>query len=249
MVFDIIKGAIGGAGAGSVFGPLGAGIGAVLGGASSAFGGGGGGGSSGGGGGGGIDFDALQDIIAPPDFLSSYTENQFNVKPRLGPKDLEKYEKAMDRGKIDKYSLLGLYDSGGLDPSDKAYRDILTSTIGRPRGEELAGVIGGTMFGGAAPSREQVKNAYKYALVTGSTGSPKDAQQAFASYFAQTPEGMKNRMPSSQELLAGMKYGPLVGTESGVKLFGGTSRTNEMFDRIDGARNYRADKFSSIFNA
>ena len=68
-------------------------------------GGGGGGSGSSGGGGGGIDFDALQDIIAPPDFLSSYTENQFNVKPRLGPKDLEKYEKAMDKGKIDKYSL------------------------------------------------------------------------------------------------------------------------------------------------
>jgi hypothetical protein len=204
----------------------------------------GGGGGSSGGGGGGIDFDALQDIIAPPDFLSSYAENQFNVKPRLGPKDLEKYEKAMDKGKIDKYSLLGLYDSGGLDPSDKAYRNILTSTIGRPRGEELADVIGKSMFGGGTPSREQVKDAYKYALVTGSTGSPKDAQQAFASYFAQTPEGMKNRMPSSQELLAGMRYGPLVGTESGVKLFAGTPGMDRMFDRQESARRFRANSFA-----
>ena len=202
----------------------------------------GGGGGSSGGGGGGIDFDALQDIIAPPDFLSSYTENQFNVKPRLGPKDLEKYEKAMDKGKIDKYSLLGLYDSGGLDPSDKAYRNILTSTIGRPRGEELADVIGKSMFGGGTPSREQVKDAYKYALVTGSTGSPKDAQQAFASYFAQTnPE---HRMPSSQELLAGMRYGPLVGTESGVKLFAGTPGMDRMFDRQESARRFRANSLA-----
>jgi len=120
--------------------------------------------------------------------------------------------------------------------------------VKKKEGRELASVIGQSMFGGNEPTRRQVKDAYNFAKVTGNTGSSNQAQQAISSYFAQSPEGMKNRLPSSQELLAGMKYGPLVGTESGVKLFAGTPRTNEMFDRIDGAKNYRADKFSSIFN-
>jgi len=120
--------------------------------------------------------------------------------------------------------------------------------VKKKEGRELAGVIGKSMFGGNEPTRRQVKDAYNFAKVTGNTGSSNQAQQAISSYFAQSDKGMKNRLPSSQELLAGMKYGPLVGTESGVKLFAGTPRTNEMFDRIDGARNYRADKFSSIFN-
>ena len=53
MVFDFIKGALGGAGAGSAFGPWGAGIGAVLGGVSSLGGSSSSGGGSGGYGGGG----------------------------------------------------------------------------------------------------------------------------------------------------------------------------------------------------
>ena len=208
----------------------------------------GGGGSSGGGGGGmGIDMDEFMGLIAPPDYLSSYVEDQFNLAPPFGSKRIGQLENAVDQNKLDKYQLLNLYDTAGMDLGDKAYFRALTDTVGKKDRRELAGVVGTAMFGGKEPTRKQIKAADKYAKATGQTGSPKEAQQAYATYFAQTnPE---YRMPSSQELLAGMKYGPLVGTESGVKLFGGTSRTNEMFDRIDGARNYRADKFSSIFNA
>jgi len=120
--------------------------------------------------------------------------------------------------------------------------------VKKKEGRELASVIGQSMFGGNEPTRRQVKDAYNFAKVTGNTGSSNQAQQAISSYFAQSPEGMKNRLPSSQELLAGMKYGPLVGTESGVKLFAGTPRTNEMFARIDGAKKFRGDKFNQLFN-
>ena len=248
MVFDFIKGAIGGAGAGSVFGPWGAGVGALLGGVSS-LGGGGGSGSSGGGGGMGIDVDEFMGMIAPPDYLSSYVEDQFNLAPPFGSKRIGQLENAVDQNQLDKYQLLNLYDTAGMNLGDKAYFDALTDTVGKKDRRELAGIIGGTMFGGEEPTRKQIKAADKYAVATGQIGSPKEAQQAYATYFAQSDKGMKYRTPSSQELLAGMKYGPLVGTESGVKLFGGTPRTNEMFGRIDGARNYRADKFGSIFNA
>ncbi len=246
MIFDILKGAVGGASAGSVFGPWGTGIGALLGGASSAFGG--GSGSSGGGGGMGIDMDEFMNLIAPPDYLSSYVEDQFNLAPPFGSKRIGQLENAVDQNKLDKYQLLNLYDTSGMNLGDKAYFDALTDTVGKKDRRELAGVVGATMFGGVEPTRKQIKAADKYAKATGQIGSPKEAQQAYSTYFAQTPQGMANRMPSSQELLAGMKYGPLVGTESGVKLFAGTPRTNEMFDRIDGAKNYRADRFSSIFN-
>tara|TARA_B100000900_G_C20499110_1_gene682928 strand:+ start:154 stop:897 length:744 start_codon:yes stop_codon:yes gene_type:complete len=246
VIFDILKGAVGGASAGSVFGPWGTGIGALLGGASSAFGG--GSGSSGGGGGMGIDMDEFMNLIAPPDYLSSYVEDQFNLAPPFGSKRIGQLENAVDQNKLDKYQLLNLYDTSGMNLGDKAYFDALTDTVGKKDRRELAGVVGATMFGGVEPTRKQIKAADKYAKATGQIGSPKEAQQAYSTYFAQTPQGMANRMPSSQELLAGMKYGPLVGTESGVKLFAGTPRTNEMFDRIDGAKNYRADRFSSIFN-
>jgi len=210
---------------------------------------GGGGGSSGGGGGGmEIDMDEFMDLIAPPDYLSSYVENQFNLAPPFGSNRIGQLENAVDQNKLDKYQLLNLYDTSGMNLGDKAYFDALTDTVGKKDRRELAGVVGATMFGGVEPTRKQIKAADKYAKATGQIGSPKEAQQAYSTYFAQTPQGMANRMPSSQELLAGMKYGPLVGTESGVKLFAGTPRTNEMFDRIDGAKNYRADKFSSIFN-
>jgi len=145
---------------------------------------------------------------------------------------------------VDQY----LEDQFNLAGTDDLSDYFATSPVGKKEGRELAGVIGQSMFRGATPTRKQTKDAYKYALLTGNTGTPQEAQQAISSYFAQTPEGMKNRMPSSQELLAGMKYGPLVGTDSGVFLFGGTDRTNKMFDRLDDARSYRSQKIHDIYN-
>jgi len=210
---------------------------------------GGGGGSSGGGGGMGIDMDEFMNLIAPPDYLSQYVEDQFNLGPPFGSNRMDQLQTAVDDNKLDKYQLLNIYDTAGMNLGDKEYFDALTDTVGKKDRRELAGVVGATMFGGEEPTRKEIKAADKYAVATGQTGSPKEAQQAYSTYFAQTPKGMKNRLPSSQELLAGMKYGPLVGTESGVKLFGGTQRTNQMFDRIDGARQFRGDKFNEIFNA
>lgn len=207
---------------------------------------GGGGGSSGGGG--GLDMKELQKALAAPKFLSGYTEDLFDLDSNFGSGDYDRLLNAMDSGTIDKYQVLNIFGQQGLNPGDKDYFDALTSTIGKKRGKELAGVVGQSMFQGNAPSKSSIKDAYQYALLTGNTGTPQEAQQAMASYFAQTPEGMKYRMPSSQELLAGMKYGPLVGTESGVKLFAGTPRTQAMFDRIDAGKNYRSEETSKIFN-
>jgi len=243
-------GTVGGAILGSVIPGVGTGLGATIGGglgtAAGGLFGGGGSGSSGGGGG---NFSA--GALPPPlPFMEDYLESKFGLNKSFSDERLDNYIGAMDKGKgFDKYGLQNFMDIYGVDPDSKEYFDVVTSTIGRPRGEELASVVGQSMFRGATPSRKDVKDAYRYALATGSTGSPKEAQQAFASYFAQTPEGMKNRMPSSQELLAGMKYGPLVGTESGVFLFGGTDRTNKMFDRLDNARTYRSKEAKKIFNA
>lgn len=206
--------------------------------------GGGGGGSSGGGG--GMDVSGILPESLP--FVDAYLEQNFNLGSTFGPGDYTRLGKAMDRGKIDKYQLMNLYDTQGLDAGDKNYFKALTSTIGKKRGKELAGAVGKTMFRGQDPSKKSIKDAYKYAALTGATGTPKEAQQAMASYFAQTPTGMRTRMPSSQELLAGMKYGPLVGTDSGVFLFGGTDRTNAMFDRLDAGRAFRGQKTKDIFN-
>jgi len=239
MVLDFIKGAISGAGAGSVFGPWGAGVGAVLGGVSSF-----GGGSGSSGGGGGMDMKALQKALAAPKFLGDYTKNLFDLDSDFGSGDYDRLLNAMDRGKVDKYQVMNIFDQQGLNAGDKDYFDAMTSTIGKERGRELADVIGQTMFRGATPTRKQTKDAYKYARLTGNTGTPQEAQQAISSYFAQTsPE---YRLPSSQELLAGMKYGPLIGTESGVKLFAGTDRTRDMFGRLDQGRDFRRKNYQKI---
>lgn len=143
---------------------------------------------------------------------------------------------------VDQY----LEDQFNLAGTDDLSDYFATKPVRRKEGRELASVIGQSMFRGATPTRKQTKDAYKFAKLTGNTGSSNQAQQAISSYFAQTnPE---YRMPSSQELLAGMKYGPLVGTDSGVFLFGGTDRTNKMFDRLDDARSYRSQKINEIYN-
>lgn len=222
--------AVGGFGASKILGGL--------------FGGGGSGSSSGGGGG-----SMAEALPAPLPFMEDYLENKFGLGGSLSDKRLDEYIKAMNQGKgFDKYGLQNFMDIYGVDPDSKEYFDVVTSTIDKPRGKELAGVIGQSIFRGGTPSRQQIRDAYKYAKVTGNLGSPSDASRAFSSFFAQTPEGMKNRMPSSQELLAGMKYGPLVGTDSGVFLFGGTDRTNKMFDRLDDAEAYRSRKIPEIYN-
>lgn len=148
---------------------------------------------------------------------------------------------------IEKY-LEDQFDLGSTDSNPFAdYFE--TNRVKKTEGRELANVIGQTMFRGATPTRKQVKDAYSFAKLTGNIDSPNQAQQAISSYFAQTPEGMRNRMPSSQELLAGMKYGPLVGTDSGVFLFGGTDRTRDMFGRLDQGRDFRRKNYQNIFNS
>ena len=241
-------GTVGGAILGSVIPGVGTGLGATIGGGlGTAAGGlfGGGGSGSSGGGGGGLDMEELQKALAAPQFLSDFTQDLFNFDVDSNF-DSGKYLNAMDSGKLDKYQVTNIFNQQGLNPGDKDYFDAITSTIGKRRGEELAGVVAQAMFQGTEPSESSIKDAYQYALLTGNTGTPQDAQQAMASYFAQTnPEF---RAPSSQELLAGMKYGPLVGTESGVKLFAGTDRTQAMFDRIDAGRDLRSQKTKEIFN-
>lgn len=210
--------------------------------------GGGGGGSSGGGG--GLDMGRLQEALTAPQFLSAYTDDLFNLDSDFGSVETNRLLNAMSNPKkgLDKYQVMNILGQQGFDSGDKPYFEALTSTIGKKRGKKLAGAVGKAMFRGEDPSRKSIKDAYKYAALTGATGTPKEAQQAMASYFAQTPMGLKNRMPSSQELLAGMKYGPLVGTDSGVFLFGGTDRTNAMFDRLDAGRAFRGQKTKDIFN-
>ena len=243
--------ALTGAGSGFISGaatgvPHLAGLGAVVGGLGGLFGG--GGGSSGGG---GMDMEALQKALAAPKFLGDYTKNLFDLDSDFGSVEYGRILNAMNnprKGDLDKYQVMNIFGQQGLDAGDKKYFDVMTSTIDKPTGLELAGTVGKSMFRGAKPTRKEAKDAYKYALLTGNTGTPEEAQQAMSSYFAQTPTGMKNRMPSSQELLAGMRRGPLVGTDSGVFLFGGTDRTNKMFDRLDDARAYRSGKTKEIYN-
>lgn len=251
MVLDFIKGAVGGAGAGSVFGPWGAGIGAVLGGVSS-FGGGGGSGSSGGGGGGSSNAVNPMDYLPEtPAYIDSYLSDMFGVqKGGFFNRDKQKdFQRAIDSNKLDKYSVMNLYDAAGLDPSSPGYQQALTDTIGKKNAFEIAGLMAPQMYGGGTASRKQIKDMYKLATLTGKTGSPQEFSQFATAYMSQTPEGKKNRLPSGQELLLGSRYGPLVGTESGSFLFGGTPGMDRMFNRQESARKFRADKAKNIFNA
>jgi hypothetical protein len=249
---NFIQGALGGGSVGSAFGPWGTGIGAVVGGVGSLFGG-GGSGSSGGGGGGssGKTINPMDYLPETPAFVDSYLSDMFGVQKGgfFDRGTQKKFQRAVDDNKFDKNSLLALYDRAGLDPSSAGYQQALTDTIGKKNAFEIAGLMAPQMYGGGTASRKEIKDMYKLATLTGKTGSPQDFSQFAASYMAQTPEGKKNRMPSGQELLLGSRYGPLVGTESGSFLFGGTPGMDRMFNRQESARRFRADKAKDIFNA
>ena len=228
-----------------------AGIGAAVGGIRGLFGSGGGSGSSGGGGGSGKTINPMDYLPETPAFVDSYLSDMFGVqKGGFFDRGTQKqFQRAVDSNKLDKYSLMNLYDTAGLDPSSAGYQQALTDTIGKKNAFEIAGLMAPQMYGGGTASRKEIKDMYKLATLTGKTGSPQDFSQFAASYMAQTPEGKKNRMPSGQELLLGSRYGPLVGTESGSFLFGGTPGMDRMFNRQESARRFRADKAKDIFNA
>ncbi|MCP3698759.1 MAG: hypothetical protein GY920_09435 [Aliivibrio sp.] len=250
---NFIQGALGGGSVGSAFGPWGTGIGAVVGGVGSLFGGGGGSGSSGGGGGGssGKTINPMAYLPETPRFVDDYLSDMFGVQKGgfFDRGTQKKFQKAVDSNKLDKYSLMNLYDTAGLDPSSAGYQQALTDTIGKKNAFEIAGLMAPQMYGGGTASRKEIKDMYKLATLTGKTGSPQEFSQFASAYMAQTPEGKKNRMPSGQELLLGSRYGPLVGTESGSFLFGGTPGMDRMFNRQESARRFRADKAKDIFNA
>ena len=228
-----------------------AGIGAAVGGIRGLFGSGGGSGSSGGGGGSGKTINPMDYLPETPAFVDSYLSDMFGVQKGgfFDRGTQKKFQRAVDSNKLDKYSLMNLYDTAGLDPSSAGYQQALTDTIGKKNAFEIAGLMAPQMYGGGTASRKEIKDMYKLATLTGKTGSPQDFSQFAASYMAQTPEGKKNRMPSGQELLLGSRYGPLVGTESGSFLFGGTPGMDRMFNRQESARRFRADKAKDIFNA
>jgi hypothetical protein len=244
---NFIQGALGGGSVGSAFGPWGTGIGAVVGGVGSLFGG-GGSGSSGGGGGSGKTINPM-DYLPETPFVDDYLSGMFGVQKGgfFDRGTQKKFQRAVDSNKLDKYSLMNLYDIAGLDPSSAGYQQALTDTIGKKNAFEIAGLTSPLFMGGGTASRKEIKDMYKLATLTGKTGSPQEFSQFASSYMAQTnPE---HRLPSGEELRLGSRYGPLVGTESGSFLFGGTPGMDRMFNRQESARRFRADKAKDIFNA
>lgn len=188
---------------------------------------GGGGGSSGGGGGGAFDFEnVLPEPYGPAmDFLGGY----FGDNPGLGQEDFDDFGKAVDKGRLDKYSALGLYGSMGVDPSEQGYKDMLFDKITKKQGFDIGRSVGKQMgaFSGIAPDDDKLKDLYKLGKKTGKTGSGSE----FSNFVAQSLSMDPNyRMPSGQEYLTGMKYGPLVNV-GGTMMFKATPATKNRMAR------------------
>ncbi len=248
-ISNFISGVIGGGGVGSAIGPVGTAAGAVIGGVGSLLGGGGSGSSGGGGGSSGTAINPMDYLPETPAFVDSYLSDMFGVQKGgfFDRNTQKKFQEAVNSNKFDKYSLMTLYDTAGLDPSSAGYQQALTDTIGKKNAFEIAGLMAPQMYGGGTASRKEIKDMYKLATLTGKTGSPQEFSQFASAYMAQTnPE---HRLPSAEELRLGSRYGELVGTPSGVKLFQPTEGMDRMFNRQESARRFRADKAKDIFNA
>ena len=204
--------------------------------------GGGGGGSSGGGG--GSMAGALPEPYGPAQgFLEDYFDN-FGVPKAFGPKDFKQFQKAIDRGNIDKYTALGLYDTAGISPADKSYQNVLFDTVKEADAKNITGLLGKQFgaFSGVSPGDKEISELYELGKLTGKTGSP----QEFSNFITQTLSmDPRYRQPSGQELLAGMKYGPLVNV-GGTMQFKASPRSQRMFDKIDEGNKMYYDRLKKI---
>lgn len=201
--------------------------------------GGGGGGSSGGGG--GSMAGALPKPYGPAqDYLRAYFDDNFGVPKPFGDRDFNEFERAIDRGNIDKYTALGLYDTAGVPASDKEYQDVLFDTVKESDAKNIAGLLGKQlgMFSGVSPGDDEINELFELGRLTGKTGSPQEFGNFIAQSLSMDP---RYRQPSGQELIAGMKYGPLVNV-GGTMQFKASPRSQRMFDKIDEGNKMFYDK-------
>lgn len=204
--------------------------------------GGGGGGSPGGGG--GSMAGALPEPYGPAqDFLEKYFGN-FGVPKPFGDRDFNMFEKAIDRGNIDKYTALGLYDTAGISPSDEKYQNVLFDTVKESDAKNITGLLGKQlgMFSGVSPGDKEIGELFELGKLTGKTGSPQEFSNFIAQSLSMDP---RYRQPSGQELLAGMKYGPVVNV-GGTMQFKANPRSQRMFDKIDEGNKMYYDRLKKI---
>ena len=246
MVFDIIKGALGGAGAGSAFGPWGAGVGAVLGGVSS-LGGSSSGGGSGGYGGGGGDFNMMDFELTPDEYSKNYVEQMFGVKPNVyGFTDddpdsgtfADTLIKGIDDNKLDKYQAFNQLGASGLNMQDpallgsKAFGDLLTDTVGRQEGKDMSSGFSNLLYGKEGITNREQEDIYDLAKSLGKTGSTQDLSNFTTAYMAQTAKGLRNRMLSPDEQALATKYGGAVFDDKGSMFFTPSKGQKRRSDRV-----------------
>lgn len=244
MVFDFIKGALGGAGAGSAFGPWGAGVGALLGGVSS-LGGGSGGGSGGYGGGGGMSFE----LPPPNQFAMDYMQDKFFKPKDLGfvgnwkDPDIDTFAntllKSVDNNTLDKYQAMNLLGGSGVDMQDpdflnsKAYRDLLTDTVHRPEAKDMSAGFSKLLYGNEGITNKEQADIYNLAKSLGKAGSTQDLSNFTTAYMSQTAKGLRNRMLSPGEQALTTKYGGAVFDDKGSMFFTPTTAQKRRGDRVN----------------
>jgi len=246
MVFDFIKGALGGAGAGAAFGPWGAGAGALLGGISSlggsSKGSSGGSGGYGGGGGGTMGFQ----LPPPNQFAMDYLKNNFFAPSDIGftddpGKDTFAYSllSGIDNNKLDKYQALNQLGASGVNMQDpallnsKAYGDLLKDTIGKSAGRDIAGGYANILYGDEEMSTKEQDKIYNLAASLGKTGSPQDFGNFATAYMSQTAKGLRNRMLSPGEQSLATRYGGAVFDDKGSMFFTPTTAQKRRGDRVN----------------
>ena len=246
MVFDFIKGALGGAGAGSAFGPWGAGAGALLGGISSlggsSSGGSGGSGGYGGGGGGMRNFQ----LPPPNQFAMDYMKNNFSVPSDYGftddpDRDTFAYSllSGIDNNKLDKYQAFNQLGASGINMQDpallnsKAYGDLLKDTIGRSAGRDIAGGYANILYGDEKMSTKEQDEIYDFAASLGKTGSPQEFGNLAAALIAQKPGSLSNRQLSPEEQRLATQTGGAVFDDKGSMFFTPTTAQKRRGDRVN----------------
>ena len=247
MVFDIIKGALGGAGAGSAFGPWGAGVGALLGGVSSLGGSSSSGGGSGGYGGGGGGFSMADFELTPEEYSKNYVEKMFGITPRAygftaDDPDSNTFADTLisgiDNNKLDKYQAFNQLGASGLNMQDpdllnsKAYGDLLTDTVGKAEGKDMSAGFSKLLYGNEGVTNKEQEDIYDLAQSLGKTGSTQDLSNFTTAYMAQTAKGLRNRMLSPDEQALATRYGSADFDDKGSMFFTPSKGQKRRGDRV-----------------
>ena len=229
-------------GVGPFLAPVAAGAASSLIGGGSSGSSGGGSGGYGGGGGGMMGFQ----LPPPNQFAMEYMKQNFFDPSDIGFTDnpgsnsfANTLLTGIDNNKLDKYQAFNQLGASGVNMQDpdllnsKAYRDLMTDTVGKAEGKDMSAGFAKLLYGNEGITNREQQDIYDLAKSLGKTGSTQDLSDFTTAYMSQTAKGLRNRMLSPDEQRLATQYGGAVFDDKGSMFFTPTTAQKRRGDRVN----------------